>query len=96
MKIDVKKVAKLSNLTLSPEEELEFEKQLNDIVTYIAKLNQIDTSNILPTPQVTGLKNVFRTNNSPEGTLSQDEALSGTNKTHNGLFVVEQLVDTTS
>lgn len=95
MKIDVNKVAKLSNLTISPDEEVEFDKQLNDIVVYIEKLNSIDTSAIEPTAQVTGLVNRTRNDNFSDDVLSQDDALSGTNKTHNGLFVVDKLVDTT-
>lgn len=95
MKIDVGKVAKLANLTLSPEEEKEFEAQLNSIVGYIEKLNSIDTTNIEPTAQVTGLTNRLREDDETHTTLSQEEALSGSNKTHNGMFVVGKLVDTT-
>lgn len=96
MKIDVGKVAKLANLTLSPEEEKEFDKQLSDIVGYIEKLNTVDTANVEPTAQVTGLKNRTRNDNFTDDTLSVEDALSGTTKTQNGLFVVEKLVDTTS
>jgi aspartyl-tRNA(Asn)/glutamyl-tRNA(Gln) amidotransferase subunit C len=96
MKIDVKKVAKLANLTLSSKEELEFDKQLNDVIGYIEKLNSVDTSNVEPTAQVTGLKNRTRVDNSPIDSLSQEEALSGGKSTHNGLFKVDKLVDTTS
>lgn len=95
MKIDVKKVAHLANLTLSTDEEQEFDRQLDDIVGYIEKLNSIDTSNVEPTAQVTGLKNKRRNDNFSDDTLSQEEALSGSDKTHNGLFVVSKLVDTT-
>lgn len=95
MKIDVKKVALLANLTLSTDEEQEFDRQLDDIVGYIEKLNSIDTSNVEPTAQVTGLKNKRRNDNFSDDTLSQEEALSGSDKTHNGLFVVSKLVDTT-
>lgn len=95
MKIDVKKVAKLSNLTLSPEEEATFEKQLNDVVVYIEKLNSVDTTGIAPTAQVTGLTNRTREDINPKTNLSQQDALSGSTKTHNGMFMVEKLVDTT-
>lgn len=95
MKIDVKKVAKLSNLTLTSDEEKEFDEQLNNVVSYIETLNKIDTSNVEPTAQVTGLKNIFQEENTPNGTLTQEEAISGSNSTHNGLFVVGKLVDTT-
>ncbi len=94
MKIDVKKVAKLSNLTLTPNEEKEFDQQLNNIVGYIEKLNSIDTSGIEPTAQVTGLINRTRNDDFADDTLSQEDALSGSDKTHNGLFVVDKLVET--
>lgn len=95
MKIDIKKVAKLANLTLTPNEESEFDKQLNDIVGYIEKLNSVDTSDIDPTAQVTGLKNKRRNDDFADDNLSQGDALSGSKKTYNGLFVVDKLVDTT-
>ena len=95
MKIDVKKVAKLANLEISEDEEKEFDQQLNDIVGYIEKLNAVDTSNIEPTAQVTGLTNRLRNDDEIHETLTQDEALSGSNKTHNQMFVVDKLVDTT-
>lgn len=94
MKIDVKKTATLSNLTLSPEEEKEFDTQLNDILKYIEQLNDIDTENITPTAQVTGLTNVMRNDKFTDDMLSLDEALSGTDKKHNNMFVVDKLVET--
>lgn len=96
MKIDVKKVAKLANLTLTVDEEKEFDTQLNDIVTYIETLNSIDTSSIEPTAQVTGLTNRLRNDSYTDDMLTQEQAISGGKKTHNGLFVVDKLVDTTS
>jgi aspartyl-tRNA(Asn)/glutamyl-tRNA(Gln) amidotransferase subunit C len=95
MKIDVSKIAALSNLTLTKDEEKEFESQLTNIISYIEKLNSIDTSNVEPTAQVTGLQNKIRNDSLSSDSLSQEEALSGSTKTHNGLFVVDKLVDTT-
>lgn len=94
MKIDVKKVARLSNLNLSAEEEKEFEQQLNDIINYVEKLNSVDTSSIDATSQVTGLKNVTRSDDGVSDSLTQKETLSGTEKSHEGLFVVDKLVET--
>lgn len=96
MKIDVKKVAKLANLMLTSDEEKEYNSQLNDIVAYIETLNSIDTSSIQPTAQVTGLTNRLRNDSYTDDMLSQEQALSNGKKTHNGLFVVDKLVDTTS
>lgn len=93
MKIDVKKVAKLANLNLSPEEESKFEKQLSDILTYFEKLKEIDTKNVEQTAQVTGLENVKREDGSTQVSLSQDEALSGTKSQHNGFFKVKAIFE---
>jgi aspartyl-tRNA(Asn)/glutamyl-tRNA(Gln) amidotransferase subunit C len=96
MKIDVNKVAKLANLTITPDEEKEFDKQLNDIVGYIEKLNSVDTTGIAPTAQVTGLVNRTREDKIAQNSLPQKDALSGGKKIHNEMFVVDQTVDTTS
>ncbi len=96
MKIDVAKVAKLANLTITTDEEKEFDKQLNDIVGYIEKLDSVDTSKVNPTAQVTGLVNKTREDKISHQSLSQEEALSGGKSIHNEMFVVSQTVDTTS
>ena len=92
MKIDVKKVAKLANLKLKPEEEKKFEKQLNEIVAYVEKLNEVDTKGVEITSQVTGLENVTR-EDTPTQSLTQEEVLSGTKSKHNGLFKVDAILD---
>lgn len=58
--INVSHVAKLANLPITPAEEDKFETQLLAILNYISQLQEVDTSNVLPTSQVTGLTNVTR------------------------------------
>lgn len=94
MKIDVKKVATLASLNLTPQEEEKFDKQLNDILEYVEKINALDVKDITPTSQVTGLENVTRNDNFSDESLTQEEALSGTDSKHNGMFKVKQLIDT--
>ncbi len=57
---DVEYVAKLSRLKLKEDEMQKFTQQLNSILEYIDKLNQLDTSNIETTLQVVPLQNVRR------------------------------------
>lgn len=47
--IDVNYVAELARLNLSNEESDIFQKQIEDILVYVDKLNELDTSNIQPT-----------------------------------------------
>lgn len=57
---EVDHVAKLARLELSAEEKGEFAGQLESILTYIDKLNTLDTTNVLPTSHALALKNVWR------------------------------------
>ncbi len=57
---DVLKLAQLSRLKLSDEEIERFRGELSSILEYVEQLNQVDTSGLEPTSQVTGLKNVMR------------------------------------
>jgi aspartyl-tRNA(Asn)/glutamyl-tRNA(Gln) amidotransferase subunit C len=47
-------------LNLSDKEVKKFAPELNAILDYIAKLQEVDTSDIEPTPQPTGITNRFR------------------------------------
>ena len=58
--MDVKHVAKLANLTLKPGEEEKFEQQFAETLKTVDVINELDTSDVEPTSQVTGLTNVTR------------------------------------
>jgi aspartyl-tRNA(Asn)/glutamyl-tRNA(Gln) amidotransferase subunit C len=45
-------VAELANLELSPSEEAPMLRDLNSVLSYIAQLNELDTSKIAPMAQV--------------------------------------------
>jgi aspartyl-tRNA(Asn)/glutamyl-tRNA(Gln) amidotransferase subunit C len=47
-KADVEKIAELARLDLTSEETESFTDQLSSIISYIDKLNEIDTANIPP------------------------------------------------
>lgn len=57
---DVKRVARLAYLEFSPEEEDRLVGELNQILEYMAKLNAIDTQDVVPTSQVAPVANAFR------------------------------------
>lgn len=92
-KKDVLYVAKLSNLKLTEAEIKKFTPQLSKIVEFVGNLNEVDTKNIEPTNQTTGLTNVLREDLiKPEIGLTQDRALSGTDNTYNGYFKVSAIL----
>ena len=57
---DVEHVAELARLELTAAETEQFIVQLNSILTYVEKLNELDTANVEPTAHVIPLSNVLR------------------------------------
>lgn len=57
---EVQHIAKLARLGLKKGEVEKFSAQLNDILGYVEQLKEVDTENVAPTSQVTGLENVSR------------------------------------
>ena len=53
---DVERVAELAHLELAPEETERMLRDLNAILDYVAELNELDTSNVLPLAQVSELE----------------------------------------
>ena len=92
MKIDVGHVARLANLTLSKREQDKFEKQLSGILSYVEKLKEVDTINVEPTSQVTGLENVTREDKASPS-LSQRDVLENAKSVHNGFIKVKAILD---
>ena len=57
---DVEHVAELARLELTSAEKEQFIAQLNSILTYFEKLNELDTSDVEPTSHVIPMSNVLR------------------------------------
>jgi aspartyl-tRNA(Asn)/glutamyl-tRNA(Gln) amidotransferase subunit C len=53
---DVERVAELAHLELAPEEKPHMVQDLNAILDYVAELNQLDTTGVVPLAQVTELE----------------------------------------
>jgi len=57
---EVEHVAGLARLALREEEVDLFTDQLNSILNYVAKLNELDTRDVEPTSHILPIKNVLR------------------------------------
>ncbi len=71
---DVEHVAKLARLEFSEVEKKKFTSQLNEILSYIEKLNELDTTNVEPLSHVTEMKNVT-SNDVVQPSLPKEEVL---------------------
>jgi len=57
---DVLHLAQLSNLQLSNDEIARLQQDLGNILGYVQQLDELDTTGVEPTYQVTDLENVWR------------------------------------
>ena len=89
---DIKYVAHLARLSLTPAEEQQYGAQLEGILGYIEKLKQLDVAGIEPTAHAVPLVNVFRPD-AARASLSNEEALRNAPSKANGLFVVPKIVE---
>ena len=89
---DVSHLAKLANLTLSSKESKQYAKQLTAILENVEHLQELDLNAVPESNQVTNKTNEFR-EDTVTPSFSQKEALSMGKQTHNGYFVVGQLID---
>ncbi|MBI1816172.1 MAG: Asp-tRNA(Asn)/Glu-tRNA(Gln) amidotransferase subunit GatC [Deltaproteobacteria bacterium] len=57
---DVRHIALLARLDLSPDEERAFAAQLDHILTHFEKLKQLDTDHVEPTAHIVAIDTPFR------------------------------------
>ncbi len=92
-KREIEHVAMLARLKLDDEELTQFTTQIGDILSYVEKLNELDTTKVEPTSHVFDLKNVFR-NDVVGSSLSREKVLSnapeGTGKYYKVPKIIEQ------
>ena len=90
--IDVKYVAHLARLALTPEEERLFGAQLGQVLGYIEKLSEVDVSQVDPTAHAVPMVNVTRPDE-VRPSLPTEEALRNAPARANGLFIVPKIVE---
>ena len=90
--INVKYLAHLARLHLTPEEEEKLAAQLSDILRYIEKLTEVDIAQVEPTAHAIPLVNVTRADEI-RPSLTNAEALQNAPAKANGLFVVPKIVE---
>jgi aspartyl-tRNA(Asn)/glutamyl-tRNA(Gln) amidotransferase subunit C len=84
---EVKKVASLARLGLSPDEVELMREQLSSILTSIDLINELDTASIPPTAQTIALTNVMRDDVS-RPSLSLEQVLMNAPRHRDGFFEV--------
>ena len=89
---EVQRVAVLARLRLTPKEETELTEQLDHILAYMEKLDQLDTSNMEPFSHAVDAVNVLRedqvTNRS-----NADALLANAPDRDNSFFKVPKIIE---
>lgn len=89
--IDIDRVAKLANMTPSEDLKKKLETQLEATLEHIESLEEVNTSHISGTNEVTNLANVTE-EDEVRPSLTQEEALMNARKTYNGFFIVDSVL----
>lgn len=89
---NVQYVAHLARLALSPEEEQKLGAQLQNILGYVEKLNELDVTGVEPTAHAVPMVNVTRPDQ-VRPSLSNADALRNAPAKANGLFLVPKIVE---
>ena len=90
-KKEVEYVAKLAKLEFNEGEKEEFTSQLNSILDYFKKLNELDTERVEPTAYVISMPNLLN-EDEVKSSLPQDEVLSNTEYIKKGYFKVPKIM----
>jgi len=89
---DILRLADLSRLRLTDEEVERFGPELSAILDYVEKLNKTDTTGLEPTYQVSGLKNVMRSDEIKPYQASPKALLKGAPAIENNQFKVKKVL----
>jgi aspartyl-tRNA(Asn)/glutamyl-tRNA(Gln) amidotransferase subunit C len=89
---EVEHVARLARLELSEDEKDIMTQQLDHILAYVDKLNELDTNQVEPTSHVIPMVNVMR-EDEPRASLSPDDALANAPDRAEGFFCVPRIIE---
>ncbi len=90
---DVKHVATLANIPVTDAEAEKLSKEFSDTLIVVEDVNAVDVSNVSAV-HMTGLSNVLREDVVDEDRMfTQEQALANASHTHDGFFVVDQVID---
>ncbi len=88
----IKYLESLARITLTESEEEKVGKELQDILTYIDTLNELDTTDVEAMSHSFPVTNVFR-KDEVKPSMSPDEIVANAPESQDGAFVVPKTVD---
>jgi aspartyl-tRNA(Asn)/glutamyl-tRNA(Gln) amidotransferase subunit C len=89
---EVEKVAILARLELTEEEKDVFTGQMDAILAYVDKLNELDTSGVVPTAHAVPMENAFR-DDAVRPSIGVDSALANAPERAEGFYRVPKVIE---
>ena len=89
---DVEYVAALSTLYVSDEDKLELQKNLDEIIVHVEKLNELDTTGVEPTTYILEQKNILREDVVKQD-LGRENLIQNAPQQEDGCFLVPRVVE---
>jgi len=89
---EVENVAMLARLELTGEEKNTFTGQMDAILAYVDKLNELDTSGVIPTAHAVPMENAFR-DDEARPSIGVDNALANAPERADGFFRVPKVIE---
>jgi aspartyl-tRNA(Asn)/glutamyl-tRNA(Gln) amidotransferase subunit C len=90
-KKDVEKIAELARLEFSDQELESFTPQMNEILTFMDKLNELETENVDPLSHPVERTNVFR-EDEMKPSITTDDALKNAPVKNDQHFIVPKVI----
>ncbi len=90
-KQEVEHVAHLARLNLSESELEKMTVQLDTILSYVAKLDELNTDGLSPTTHAFSVSNAFR-EDKVKKSLKQEEALKNCSSKNDETFIVPRII----
>lgn len=95
MKIEpstLEKIAHLARLEIKPGEKEQLLEEMNQIITWVEKLGELDTEGVEPLLSMSGEINKFREDR-PKGSMDREEALRNAPARKEQFFEVPKIID---
>ena len=89
---EVENVARLARLEMAEEEIVKMTSQLDNILQYVAKLDELDTAEVAVTTHTQNVNNAFREDVVRES-LPREKALANAPKQNGEAFTVPKIIN---
>lgn len=88
---DIEHVALLARLEITPDQAVHYAEQLDRILDYAKKLDELDTEHVEPTSHCLDMTNVFR-DDTPRPSLTPEQALANAPESEGQFFRVPKII----